>query len=115
MTHPSEIARETLRLLAQRRVPPTPDNYRALYLEISGAARPGSVTGPEPRDILIYALETAIAPLLGDSPKLQAESRDLAADIRQAEAPSQLQECHARLKRFAYHLEVRSEDQTELR
>lgn len=33
---PSEIARETLRQLAMRRTPPTPDNYRTLYNEISG-------------------------------------------------------------------------------
>ncbi len=32
-----EIARETLRSLASRKIPPTPDNYRALYFEISGA------------------------------------------------------------------------------
>ena len=36
--NPSEIARETLRQLAMRRVPPTPDNYRTLYHEISGTA-----------------------------------------------------------------------------
>lgn len=35
-TQPSEIARETLRQLAMRRTPPTPDNYRALYHEIAG-------------------------------------------------------------------------------
>lgn len=35
---PSDIARETLRQLAQRRIPPTPDNYRTLYHEISGTA-----------------------------------------------------------------------------
>ncbi len=33
---PSEIAREALRRLAMRRIPPTPDNYRALYHEIAG-------------------------------------------------------------------------------
>lgn len=33
---PSEIARETLRQLAMRRVPPTPDNYLTLYNEIAG-------------------------------------------------------------------------------
>lgn len=40
--NPSELARETLRQLAIRRVPPTPDNYRALYHEIAGttAAEP---------------------------------------------------------------------------
>ena len=35
-SNPSELARETLRLLAVRRIPPTPDNYRILYNEISG-------------------------------------------------------------------------------
>ena len=35
-SQPSEIARETLRQLAMRRTPPTPDNYRALYHEIAG-------------------------------------------------------------------------------
>jgi diguanylate cyclase len=35
---PSDIARETLRQLALRRVPPTPDNYRTLYHEIAGTA-----------------------------------------------------------------------------
>jgi diguanylate cyclase len=33
-----EIARETLRGLAMRKVPPTPDNYRSLYFEIAGQA-----------------------------------------------------------------------------
>ncbi len=36
LTNPSEIAREALRRLATKRVAPTPDNYRELYLEISG-------------------------------------------------------------------------------
>ena len=36
LTQPSEIARETLRQLAIRRTPPTPDNYHALYHEIAG-------------------------------------------------------------------------------
>lgn len=36
LTNPFEIARETLRQLAARRVPPTPDNYLTLYQEISG-------------------------------------------------------------------------------
>ena len=36
LTNPFEIARETLRLLASRRIPPTPDNYLTLYQEITG-------------------------------------------------------------------------------
>ncbi|MDR0716213.1 MAG: diguanylate cyclase [Azoarcus sp.] len=35
---PSGIARETLRQLALRKVPPTPDNYRDLYFQIRGSA-----------------------------------------------------------------------------
>ncbi|AVZ79587.1 GGDEF domain-containing protein [Zoogloeaceae bacteirum Par-f-2] len=34
--NPSEIAREALRQLALRRVPPTPEHYRTLYNEIAG-------------------------------------------------------------------------------
>ncbi len=36
-TNPSELARETLKMLAQRRLLPTPDNYAKIYAEISGA------------------------------------------------------------------------------
>ncbi|HXC40389.1 MAG TPA: diguanylate cyclase [Burkholderiales bacterium] len=37
---PSEIARETIKQLAQRRMPPTPENYAQLYAEIGGEAVP---------------------------------------------------------------------------
>ncbi len=43
---PSEIARETLKLLATRRLAPTPDNYQALYEEIAGV-RSSSPDFPE--------------------------------------------------------------------
>ena len=35
-SNPSELARETLKTLAQRKAPPTPDNYARIYAEISG-------------------------------------------------------------------------------
>ena len=35
-SRPSELARETLKTLAQRKVPPTPDNYARIYAEIGG-------------------------------------------------------------------------------
>ncbi|KQR45106.1 GGDEF domain-containing protein [Acidovorax sp. Leaf160] len=45
--NPSEIARETLKLLASRRLAPTPDNYQALYDEIAGTrSTPGFPEGP---------------------------------------------------------------------
>ncbi|WP_234026724.1 GGDEF domain-containing protein [Melaminivora suipulveris] len=37
---PSEIARETLKLLAQRRLSPTPEHYQALYHEVAGTSPP---------------------------------------------------------------------------
>ncbi len=46
LSNPSEIARETLRQLALRRVAPTPDNYHKLYHEIAGT-RPDDDTLPE--------------------------------------------------------------------
>ncbi len=36
MKNPSELARETLKTLAQRKLPPTPDNYATIFTEISG-------------------------------------------------------------------------------
>jgi diguanylate cyclase len=35
--NPTDVARETLRRLAMRRIAPTPDNYKTLYEEITGA------------------------------------------------------------------------------
>src|SRR3989338_6893160 len=35
---PSDLARETLKTLASRKTPPTPDNYAKIYGEISGVA-----------------------------------------------------------------------------
>lgn len=44
--NPSELARETLKTLAARKVPPTPDNYAKIYAEISGITIEEN-TGPE--------------------------------------------------------------------
>jgi diguanylate cyclase len=45
LTNPSDIARETLRLLASRRIAPNPDNYRQHYQEIAG--QPDAAAGAE--------------------------------------------------------------------
>lgn len=37
LTQPLEIARETLRRLAMNKTPPTPDNYRTIYHDITGS------------------------------------------------------------------------------
>lgn len=49
---PSEIARETLKQLALRRLAPTPDNYRTLYDEISGNTTPAPFPEGSLRQIL---------------------------------------------------------------
>ncbi len=53
----TDVARKTLRLLASKRVAPTPDNYRQFYLELAGIA---PVTSAEPEQqswgLLIAAL-----------------------------------------------------------
>lgn len=49
---PAEIAREAIRNLSSRRLPPTPDNFRQAYVEVSGVAEPSDSTAermPEPR------------------------------------------------------------------
>jgi diguanylate cyclase len=43
---PSELARETLKMLAQRKLLPTPDNYAKIYTEISGVTAV-ETEGPE--------------------------------------------------------------------
>ena len=45
---PADIAREAIRKLASRRLPPTPDNFRKAYSEVSGEV-PGEDARPEPR------------------------------------------------------------------
>jgi diguanylate cyclase len=42
-SNPSELARETLRILATRKIPPTPDNYARIYAEIGGTANEESM------------------------------------------------------------------------
>ena len=46
-TTPSEIARETLKTLAARKLPPTPDNYARVYQEIGGATKGPAQTSPD--------------------------------------------------------------------
>jgi diguanylate cyclase len=72
LTNPTDIARETLRLLATRRVAPTPDNYRRLYEEIAGVP-----VAPAPVAALLAALRALPGRPLGDA---AAEALRAAAD-----------------------------------
>ncbi|MCQ1550690.1 MAG: GGDEF domain-containing protein [Candidatus Accumulibacter phosphatis] len=57
LSNPSEIARETLRLLAARRISPSPENYRDIYNEIAGTS--GNLAEAFPKREL-QALQTAL-------------------------------------------------------
>ena len=50
--NPSEVARETLRRLAMRRLAPTPDNYQTLYEEISGVPTAPPSNAPSAATVL---------------------------------------------------------------
>lgn len=50
---PTEIARETLRRLSERRVAPTPDNYRQLYHEIVGRSPETVESGADAEQMLL--------------------------------------------------------------
>ncbi|MCX8087058.1 MAG: diguanylate cyclase [Rhodocyclaceae bacterium] len=71
--NPSEIARETLKRLAQQRIPPTPDNYRTLYHEIAGTT--ATEAFPE------KTLKSIAAALPKSSPEQARLARQLEAAI----------------------------------
>jgi diguanylate cyclase len=73
-SNPSEIAREALRLLAVRRLSPSPANYRALYNEIAGIAGEPAEAFPE------QGLKAVLGPL----PKETAGQQKLAKRFEQA-------------------------------
>jgi len=56
--NPTEVARETLRRLAMRRISPTPDNYQTLFEEIVG--------GPSSANTNVATAATALAGLVMD-------------------------------------------------
>ncbi|GHT89995.1 hypothetical protein FACS1894101_1770 [Betaproteobacteria bacterium] len=85
---------------------------------IASTAAPASKAAellPELRELLAYTLESCIAPLLVEQPKLAKEAETLALELRKATALKQLEGAQATLKRFAFKLALAIEDQTELR
>jgi diguanylate cyclase len=72
-TNPSVITREALRLLATRRMPPTPDNFRVLYNEVAGIA-----------DDYSAAPDALVRTLAKKLPRDSAERARLARQLDQA-------------------------------
>ena len=69
--NPSEIARETLKQLMTRRMPPSPDNYLAIYNEIAGIADKPVEVFPE------RELKALLLSLPKENPAQQRLSRQL--------------------------------------
>ena len=74
---PFEIARETLKRLAQLRITPTPDNYRALYHEIAGTV----AQEPFPEK----SLKTLLAALPRTTPEQLRFARQLEKGIAESD------------------------------
>lgn len=95
LTNPFEIAREALRLLAVRRIPPTPDNYLTLYQEIAGL-KPGAEPFPEKQ----------LRALANELPKTTPDQMRLARQLEEAVKTSNWEEYKVRLVDFVATLAV---------
>lgn len=72
LSNPSEIARETLRLLASVRMQPSPENYRTIYNEIAGTTDRSPQIFPETElRALLTSLPKETSTQLGLSRKLE--------------------------------------------
>jgi diguanylate cyclase len=88
MSNPSETARETLKLLAARKLAPTPDNYARVYQEISGEA--------QTTDGAATVLELITQRLTQDSPKNTA----IGQEINKAIKAQNWQQCQSELQKL---------------
>jgi len=117
---PSEVAREAIRQLAVRRLPPTPENYRLLYEEIGGPPAARDAVGAE-REVAPYlreqiskVLTDAVVPRLGYNEQLASEARSIAQAFREARSLQALQEQAVALRKFWIKLELRGETVSEV-
>lgn len=83
LANPTEVARETLRRLALRRIAPTPDNYQTLYEEIVGA--PSAPTADPNTPSAATALAGLVRDLNLQYPELAAPVEILNQSIRKGD------------------------------
>jgi len=86
LTNPTDIARETLRLLATRRIAPTPENYQRIYGELSGVQ---SDTRKDWQAVL-RELSRHLSALEGDKRKADAIEKGFAAGETEAQTAERL-------------------------
>ncbi|MCX7960538.1 MAG: GGDEF domain-containing protein [Burkholderiales bacterium] len=114
---PTEIARETIRQLALRRLAPTPEHYARVYREIGGL--PEDADGAEAqarflRELAARLLTDAVVPRLGYSEALAEEARAIAARLREARDMADLRAEEKALRQFWIHLELRGQTQADV-
>jgi diguanylate cyclase len=120
----SAIARETLHRIAARRLPPTPENYQAVWREVADelpandavqAAPPVSETWAE---LLAQALRQGVVPQLLHLPDLQLDAQALAGEAVTLGAASPTAEDVAsfagRLRQFWEKLEAHATDSQQI-
>lgn len=95
VSNPTEVARETLRRLAMRRIAPTPDNYQTLYDEIVGVP-----SAPANK----ASAETALAGLVSDLREHHPALSTQVASLNKAIAKSDWRQCSWQLSEIAAQL-----------
>ena len=95
LDNPTEVARETLRRLALRRIAPTPDNYLTLYEEIVGKPAAGAATAA-----------SVLAELAGDLQKHYPALSTQVASLNKAIGKSEWRQCSWLLSEIAVQLKL---------
>jgi len=125
LTDPTDLARETLKLIEARGIAPTPENYLRCYYEIAGMRPPredpaGRDWGGLARDLLhmreamALTLELGVSARLEQVPELAAQARGLAQRAREAQGAEAWTRLAAQLRQFFFRAEVRGEADAEL-
>ncbi|MFN0314238.1 MAG: GGDEF domain-containing protein [Burkholderiales bacterium] len=93
LTNPTDLARETLRLLTTQRIAPTPENYQRIYSELSGVpAAPAPVPAPDRKtwSVAVREITRHLAAAEGASRKSDGVERLLAAGGSDPNLPGKL-------------------------
>lgn len=119
---PSDIARETLKLLARRRQEPSPENYQALYDEIAGRAAVASSQTASPlnnwhnvtalQEPLAHLVESSVYAQPADDSDLRRQAAQLTAFVRQPVLS--LDTLKTMLETFIQRLDVDNEEHSAI-
>lgn len=118
--NPSETARHALRLLASRRLAPTPDNFASIYYEIAGSKPNGDAQGAERTGLLRELCEQLACTVECFLPALGEDDTTIGpaawALIKACRSDSEsLSSLNAKLSTFNQRLALAAEDQNEIR